>query len=111
MTKDQVYDLLEKIETAYPIRSTEITQERIDIFYESLANHDVYSVADMWKRHVDSGNRFPPTLGDLIPTKRREQASEIYSSELAKWSNSAADLDEIQAIIQATKSKLKGVRV
>ncbi|GGE58425.1 replicative helicase loader/inhibitor [Priestia taiwanensis] len=111
MTKKQVFNLLKKIALAYPSKNTEITQDRIDAFYESLINHDFHDASEMLKRYIDTGNKYPPSLGDLIPVKRKEQSSEIYSSEVVKWSNNAASLEDVESIIRATKLKLKGARV
>jgi Loader and inhibitor of phage G40P len=108
MTKRQIFQLLFKIASAYPIKNTEITQEKIDTYYEALIDCDLYCVVEMLKRHIASGNKYPPTLGDLIPTKRKELPSEVYSLELQKWSNNVASMADIESIIYATKQKLEG---
>ncbi|GGE64463.1 replicative helicase loader/inhibitor [Priestia taiwanensis] len=107
MTKREVFHLLSKIASAYPIKNTEITQEKIDIYYEVFTNCDFQHVIDKLKRYISAGNKYPPMLGDLIPETYKEVSSEIYSLEIHKWSNNAASIDDIERIIEDTKRKLK----
>jgi Loader and inhibitor of phage G40P len=108
MTKRQVYQLLAKIAAIYPGKHSEISQEKIDLYVEELQDYHFRCVDEMWQRYYAAANKYPPTLADLIPTVPKEPPSEVYSAELVKWSNNAARLEDVEAIIHETKRKLNG---
>lgn len=62
MNKLEVLNLLNRIKAAYD--RFEITQDRIELWCEFLANHDTEKVNTCLNRYIAT-EKFPPTISDV----------------------------------------------
>ncbi|GGE57978.1 replicative helicase loader/inhibitor [Priestia taiwanensis] len=108
MTKREIFQLLGKIVLAYPMKCTEVSQQKVELYYETLQHYEKDCVENMLKRYIAADNKYPPNLSHLIPVMKREQPAHVYTQKLYNWATNAAQPERRATIIEAARKRLKG---
>lgn len=85
MTKEETFDILETIQCFYP--NFEITQKKIDSWYNILKNDQFKKVLNNVNKHAIE-KKFPPTIAEIKETKNQYQSD--YLSKLERWEREAS---------------------
>jgi hypothetical protein len=76
MTREQVLSIKKYVEGAYQTVKSDIDNDLVWI--DMLKNEEYYGILESAKKYIRAGNKFPPTIGELI------QGYEIVIDEFNK---------------------------
>lgn len=101
MTKKDVLRLLRLIVQHYP-SSEAVSQERIDLWYQSLKKCPSEQVFAKYEQYVKN-SPYPPKISDVYVRRVSENPYHGINKEIEVWKKNAATAEEISKIVASVK--------